>query len=174
MKKIALSIVLLGVCSLMQAEEIEYTTYVKVVSSEPAYERVVEQEPYEECWDERVPVREYRGGGGGDTTAGAIIGGAAGGILGHQISKGSGKDVATIGGAILGTLVGSNIASQGAQGGYETTRYVTRRKCVTKYRSRTVNRSMGYKNIGYFKGRKIVKFSDRKLSRIPVTVTISY
>ncbi len=169
MRRYAIALIAAGTM-LLQAGEIQYTEYVKVVSSEPAYEEVTEQVPYQECWDEQVPVQEYRRSG--DRTAGALIGGAAGGLLGHQISKGSGKDVATIGGAILGTLVGSNLAEQ--NGGYASTRYVTRRRCTTKYRTHTEQRSMGYKNVGYYKGRKIVTYSDHRLRRIPVTVTISY
>ena len=46
----------------------------------------------------------------------AIIGGAAGGIMGNTIGSGSGKATASIGGAILGTLVGlSNAQGQARQ-----------------------------------------------------------
>ena len=40
--------------------------------------------------------------------ANALIGGAAGGIMGKTIGGGSGKTTASIGGAIIGTLVGLN------------------------------------------------------------------
>ena len=40
---------------------------------------------------------------------GAIIGGVLGGILGHQIGGGTGKTVATIGGAVGGGALGANI-----------------------------------------------------------------
>ena len=40
--------------------------------------------------------------------ANALIGGAAGGIMGNTIGSGSGKAPASIGGAIIGTLVGLN------------------------------------------------------------------
>ena len=40
--------------------------------------------------------------------ANALIGGAAGGIMGNTIGGGSGKATASIGGAIIGTLVGLN------------------------------------------------------------------
>jgi|TARA_R110000822_G_C15127334_1_gene474710 outer membrane lipoprotein SlyB len=40
----------------------------------------------------------------------ALIGGAAGGIMGNTIGGGSGKTTASIGGAIIGTLVGLNNA----------------------------------------------------------------
>jgi outer membrane lipoprotein SlyB len=38
---------------------------------------------------------------------GAIIGGVAGGVLGHQFSAGSGRDVATVAGALFGTAAGA-------------------------------------------------------------------
>ena len=40
---------------------------------------------------------------------GAIIGGVLGGILGHQIGGGTGKTVATIGGAVGGGALGANV-----------------------------------------------------------------
>ena len=44
------------------------------------------------------------------STGGAVIGGLTGGLLGNTIGNGSGKIIATVGGAILGTLVGSELA----------------------------------------------------------------
>ena len=43
-------------------------------------------------------------------TQGALIGGLAGGLLGSTIGKGSGRIIATGAGAVLGTIVGSNLA----------------------------------------------------------------
>ena len=44
-------------------------------------------------------------------TQGALIGGLAGGLLGNTVGSGSGKIIATVGGAILGIIVGSNLVS---------------------------------------------------------------
>ena len=41
---------------------------------------------------------------------GALVGGLTGGLLGNTIGKGSGRTAAILGGAILGTLVGSELA----------------------------------------------------------------
>jgi len=184
----SIAFALLTVGTLLFAESIQYTTYVKVVKSFPEYETVFEKIPVETCWTERVPVTYYESyqepaayrRPQGDTTAGAIIGGVAGGVLGHQIGKGRGKDVATVAGAVLGTLAGENLARQNSAT-YQTrpqhvarTRYENRRRCTTRYEEKKVRNFIGYKNIGYYKGRKIVKYSDRRLKRIPVTVTISY
>jgi outer membrane lipoprotein SlyB len=48
-------------------------------------------------------------GGDGPTGAGAVIGGIAGGVVGHQIGGGRGKDVATIAGALGGAYVGNQV-----------------------------------------------------------------
>ncbi|AQS48996.1 hypothetical protein BMG03_15265 [Thioclava nitratireducens] len=49
----------------------------------------------------------------GDQIVGAVTGGLVGAVIGHQLGSGKGKDVMTGVGAIAGTIVGSNIASQG-------------------------------------------------------------
>ncbi len=187
MKKRWIIVPLLAALTL-QAESIQYTTYVKVTKSVPEYETVIERTPHEECWTERVPVTYYETyespqssyREGGDTTAGAIIGGVAGGVLGHQIGKGRGKDVATVAGAVLGTLAGQNMA-QGSRERYHKaprrvakTRYERKRRCTTRYTEREVRSFRGYKNIAWYKGKKIVKYSDRRLKKIPLTVTITY
>ncbi len=163
MKRVAF---ILGVAaSILSAESFSWHESVKVIKSEPTYRTVTIRTPVEECWDEEVPVS-----GGGDGTLGAIIGGAAGGILGHQVGSGSGKTAATVGGAIIGTLVGKNLSDQGeARPGYRI-----ERRCKTRYKERTENRFVGYKNYARYKGYEIVKFSDEPLKRIDVTVTVSY
>ena len=177
MKKTILTILTLS--SLLSAESFTYTEYVSVSSSKPRYQTTSQRVPYQECYDERVRVNRAYGGGGyddRDRVAASVLGGAIGGVLGHQIGKGKGKDAATIGGAILGTIVGGKMAEQhSAQRVYSVPQYQTRRRCVTKYRvTRGVSELVGYENIAYYHGRKIVKFSDQPLSTIPITITVSY
>ena len=169
-------LVLALITTMASAESFSYTEYVRVGSSIPQYERVQEKVPYQECYDKRV--RAYDSGGAvrnHDRVVGSILGGAIGGAIGHQIGKGKGNDIATVGGAILGTIVGGNAIDE-HYGSYDPQpAYSTKRECVTKYRYEgTRKRFVGYKNIGYFRDRKIVKFSDQKLSTIPVRVTVSY
>lgn len=53
------------------------------------------------CWTERETV--------GDSNAPSAIAGAViGGILGHQVGGGRGKDAATVGGALAGAAIGNN------------------------------------------------------------------
>jgi uncharacterized protein YcfJ len=64
--------------------------------------------PSQRCWVERQPVAAQPAPGQ-PNIGGAVVGGLIGGILGHQIGGGSGKDLATIGGAVAGAAVGSNV-----------------------------------------------------------------
>ena len=182
MKKITIALTLFAtLATVANAESFSFTQNISVSESHPQYERTSERIPYQECYDKRVRVQRAYGGGvdtmNQDQVAASVLGGAVGGVLGHQIGKGKGKDVATIGGAILGTIVGGNMAQQHAQQQrvYQEPAYQTKRECVTKYRqSRAQSRLVGYENIAYYKGRRIVKISDRPLRTIPVTVTVSY
>ncbi len=167
MKKILLTLGL--ILTISNAETITTTDYVKVQRSKPYYKTVIRRDPYQECWDERVPVR--RNSYNDDPPIGAIIGGVAGGILGHQIGGGSGKTAATVGGAIIGTLVGNNLSNNNYQ---EYTTYETRRRCTTHYKESRRRKLVGYKNVGFYKGRKIIKISKRRLDYIPVTLKIIY
>jgi uncharacterized protein YcfJ len=67
----------------------------------------------EECWseqrrgyEERTVTRQDNGAPIGAAT---VLGAIAGGVLGHQVGGGHGKDAATAGGAIVGGIVGNQI-----------------------------------------------------------------
>lgn len=45
--------------------------------------------------------------------AGAVIGGIAGAVIGHQIGRGTGKDLATIAGGVGGAVAGNAIQNSG-------------------------------------------------------------
>ncbi|MCY7386943.1 MAG: glycine zipper 2TM domain-containing protein [Burkholderiales bacterium] len=68
--------------------------------------RAVVGQAEQRCWIERQQVTEQARG---DTNVGgAVIGALLGGVLGHQVGGGRGKDVATAGGAVAGALIGGN------------------------------------------------------------------
>ncbi len=67
--------------------------------------RAVMGPPEQRCWVERQQVEERRD----LNVPGGVIGGVLGGILGHQIGGGTGKTVATIGGAVAGGALGANV-----------------------------------------------------------------
>jgi uncharacterized protein YcfJ len=70
----------------------------------------------ERCWVERQQVSGDRNVGG--AVAGALIGG----VLGHQVGGGRGKDLATVGGAVAGGVIGSNVGRDGAMGSQDVRR----------------------------------------------------
>ena len=174
MKKI-IAILTLSLIAL-QAESFTITDRVRVSQSEPAYQNITKRIPYQECWDEQIPVRHGGSGGNNQNVIGTIIGGAGGGVLGHQIGGGTGKTAATIGGAIIGSLLGGKYIGDGSQNRSEDpyTTYETKRRCNTKYSEQKESKFIGYKNIAHYKGETIIKISQRKLRYIPVTVTVSY
>lgn len=65
--------------------------------------------PEQRCWVER---REIVGDSGANVP-GAIAGAVIGGILGHQIGGGHGRDAATIGGVVAGGAIGANVGRDG-------------------------------------------------------------
>lgn len=62
--------------------------------------------PDQHCWvdQEQVPQERSKANVGG-----AIAGAVIGGILGHQVGGGRGKDIATVGGAVAGGAIGANV-----------------------------------------------------------------
>lgn len=47
-----------------------------------------------------------------DRATGKLLGAVIGGVVGHQFGGGKGKDAATVGGAILGGMIGNNVQKQ--------------------------------------------------------------
>lgn len=86
--------------------------------------RAVMGPPEQRCWVERQQVVEERGGNAGSTVLGAIIGG----VLGHQVGGGRGKDVATAVGAVAGAAIGNDAGRNG--GSVVTDRDVQRCRTV--------------------------------------------
>jgi uncharacterized protein YcfJ len=69
--------------------------------------------PEQRCWVERQQVSSGRSE---PNVGGAVIGALIGGVLGHQVGGGRGKDVATAGGAVAGAVIGSNAGRDGGSG----------------------------------------------------------
>lgn len=70
--------------------------------------RAVVGPPMQRCWVEREQIVQPQ-----PNVPAAIVGGLIGGIIGHQFGGGTGKDLATAGGAIAGATIGSNAAGGG-------------------------------------------------------------
>jgi uncharacterized protein YcfJ len=57
-----------------------------------------------------------------------VVGAVIGGILGHQIGNGRGRDIATVGGAVAGGAIGANV---GRTGGGQQVQTQDVQKCAT-------------------------------------------
>ena len=171
MKKLIFAILFLSVTVTLNAQSFTISKRVMVVRSKPIYANITKRVPYQECWNEQVPVRRYYNSDA-NSNIGALIGGITGGIIGHQVGGGGGKIAATVGGAIIGTLVGNNLSRRNTRS--YTSGYRTQRRCVTKYNDTYTRAIIRYKNIAYFKGQKIVKFSNRALRFIRIREIIEY
>ena len=88
--------------------------------------------------------------------AGMVIGGIAGGVLGHQVGSGRGKDVATVAGVAGGAYVGNEVEKKNKA----ATSYVVRVKMEDGS-----NRSFTFSNPTSYKVGDSVKVVDRKLVR---------
>lgn len=78
--------------------------------------RAVVGAPTERCWIERQQVSQAAQ----PNIGGALLGGLIGGVLGHQVGGGTGKDIATVGGAVAGAAIGSNANGGNRAGSVET------------------------------------------------------
>jgi len=72
--------------------------------------RAVVGAPEQRCWIEREQVAQEQSR---TNVPAAIVGAVLGGILGHQVGGGRGKDLATVGGVIAGGAVGATIGRDG-------------------------------------------------------------
>lgn len=72
--------------------------------------RAVLETPEQRCWVEREQVVQEQSA---SNVPAAIAGALIGGILGHQVGGGRGKDLATVGGAVAGAAVGAQVGRNG-------------------------------------------------------------
>jgi uncharacterized protein YcfJ len=100
--------------------------YAEVLSVTPLTRTV--HTPRQECHDQQVtekaPVKDEH------QVLGTIAGAVIGGVLGHQVGGGSGRDIATVAGAAGGGYAGNRI-QKNLQDRDTTTR--TEQRCVTVY-----------------------------------------
>lgn len=90
--------------------------YANVISVQP----VKQAGPHEECQDVRVVHRHKPKDD--NQIAGTVIGAVAGGVIGHQVGGGRGRDLATVAGAVGGGIAGKKIQeNQQNQRTYTTT-----------------------------------------------------
>lgn len=186
MKRIVLTSLFAG--ALFGAQAQTFTDNARVRSAEPQYENV--NVPRNECSSHWVPENGGRVNMQRQTSqdrqyGGAIVGGLAGGVLGHQVGGGSGKDVATALGVVLGAMAGDQLQNRDARspydngqyrnnpydnGGYETAQREVQR-CRTVYDAQT--RITGYRVSYDYRGQNYTTFMrSNPGSSLPVRVTV--
>ena len=111
MKKTLLVAAMAAAFTSLGASAESFTDSAQVVSVRATVDRIPVNR--EECWSEQQrgyeERRVTRQDNGSPIGAGAVIGAIAGGVLGHQVGGGRGRDVATAGGAIVGGLIGNQV-----------------------------------------------------------------
>lgn len=125
-------------------------TSVPITSSTPVYVDMIISEPFENCY-----LQEFRSSNSSATDQ--IIGGILGGAIGNQFGDGSGKDVMTVAGALLGASI--------ANDNYSSPHYSTREVCETSYRDvkKTV---LSHYDIIYMFNEKSYTFRSKTIPRI--------
>lgn len=78
------------------------TDHATVLRVKPVYENVRVPNSRTQCNSVNVPIYGQERFDEGS----AIVGGIVGGVIGNQIGRGSGNDIATAGGAIVGVVIG--------------------------------------------------------------------
>jgi uncharacterized protein YcfJ len=126
--------------------------YAPVTRVEPIVRQVRVETPRRECWDEvrRVESRPHISDAavGGRTLLGAAIGG----VIGHQFGSGSGRDAATIAGALIGAGVGYDSAAKRSSSG---AREEVVQRCDMRYEQVYEERIEGYRVTYDYNGREL-------------------
>ena len=134
-----------------------FNDYAKVVSVTPVIVRTRIDSPHQYCWDEATHQRTYR-----KSYTPIIVGGILGGVIGNQVGGGTGNDLMTVGGVILGASIGHDIAGRSAEYGYHTT---GQKHCESIHDYHHEERVEGYDVRYVYNGRSFVRRMDHPPGR---------
>ena len=124
-----------------------------VVSVDKVYKQVRVEEPYQECY-----IKETVQNNGDGSATNEIIGGVIGGAIGNQFGDGSGKDIMTLAGILMGASI-ANDAEKAAAKGKQT--IVSQEVCEKKVRQKIEKRLSHYKVTVDYNGTE-VSFSSKR------------
>ena len=124
-----------------------------VVSVDKVYKQVRVEEPYQECY-----IKESVQNNGDGSATNEIIGGVIGGAIGNQFGDGSGKDIMTLAGILMGASI-ANDAEKAAANGKQT--IVSQEVCEKKVRQKIEKRLSHYKVTVDYNGTE-VSFSSKR------------
>lgn len=146
---------LLGAQAQTQTQTASFTDNARVHRVDPQYENI--NVPRNECRNHWINEDRHNGGAVQQDRqyGGAIVGGLAGGVLGHQIGGGRGKDAATALGVVLGAMTGDQFANRDQRGPYENAQREVQR-CRTVYDTQT--RITGYRVAYEYNGQHYTTF----------------
>lgn len=164
MKKLIITLTIIATASSALAAQ-----RVKVTQSTPIVKPFAQKvEVGKQCYEDTVEVATDCASDTNSIGLDTIIGGVAGVVLGNQIGKGTGRDVAKILGGI-GGAVGAN-ALRGAK---QCKHYKTEQRCEPRYEYRTEERVVGYNNCAYFKGQEYCIQTPNKLDYIKIEESVT-
>ncbi|MEL6869051.1 MAG: glycine zipper 2TM domain-containing protein [Pseudomonadota bacterium] len=126
-----------------QGQTVSRYTYADVVDVKPLIRTVEVEIPVRECFEQPQREAPRRERSIGRTIAGGIIGG----LIGSQIGDGSGRDVATV----AGTLIGAASAGERERRQPQPARY-----CETRYEYETRERVEGFRVTYEYRGETFV------------------
>jgi uncharacterized protein YcfJ len=151
------------------AQGTSFSDRARVQSVEPQYETV--QIPREECSSQWV-TEQRAVPSGSPSYGGMAIGAIAGGILGNQVGKGSGKDAATAAGVVAGAMVGNQLGRGNAPDATVQSEQREVRSCRTVYD--TQQRATGYRVTYEYQGQMFTTVMPQQPGRtlnVRVSVT---
>lgn len=150
-----------------------YTQFATVVDSYPVYTKTEQKRPVEKCRTIEVPIYQSRTTKSGGSTGNSIVGAIIGGAIGNQFGGGSGKDAATI----LGAIIGADTANRNATTTEDViVGYREENRCETKYVVDTVKKVSYYVVRAEYNGMPVEIRSNKPRQvgdNIQVQVTIS-
>ena len=124
-----------------------------VVAVDKVYKHYRVEEPYQECY-----IKETLQNNGDGSATNEIIGGVIGGAIGNQFGDGSGKDIMTLAGILMGASI-ANDAEKAATNGKQT--IVSQEVCEKKVRQKIEKRLSHYKVTVDYNGTE-VSFSSKR------------
>jgi uncharacterized protein YcfJ len=157
----------LSVCGLLllttHAVAETYMQNAIVRSVQHMYTSINVQTPVNKCVNVNVPIYgETNNASTADVVAGAIFGG----LLGNQVGGGSGKDAATLLGAIAGADIANKKSTKKHIIGYQS-----ERQCATTYTTETINQSDGTMVVAEYNKMRIT-FKTNKLLNVGDYVSV--
>jgi uncharacterized protein YcfJ len=180
MKKIALAFATLFTAGATGAFAADFQDRARVIAVHPIHDRIPVTR--EECWNDRQrgyeERRVTRSDNGAAIGPGTVLGAIIGGVAGHQVGGGRGKDAATAGGAVIGGLIGNQVDrdNRGTPGAVTEVervpveRNVERCRNVQEVREATIGFDVEYE----FAGKRFTTRLDRDPGRfVRVTVNVT-